>query len=68
MRIPPISRSSPARWHAPSQAREPEQVEEVWDAELVDELPAPGWLAVPALSAYGRAGFAMPPPLVDLRA
>ena len=44
---------------------EPEPVEEVWDAELVSELPSPGWLAVPALTTYLRAGYRMPPPLVD---
>jgi hypothetical protein len=47
---------------------EPEYVEEVWDAELVGELPRPGWLALPALSSYARAGVSMPPPRIDVRA
>jgi hypothetical protein len=61
---------SPERWRA-SEAKssaEPEQVEEVWDAELVSELPAPGWLAVPALTTYLRAGYRKPPQLVDVHA
>ena len=43
----------PARGHARPEAPpvKPEHVEEVWDAELVGELPPPGWLAVPALGA-----------------
>ena len=40
----------PARRDVPFErpAAEAEHVEEVWDAELVGELPPPGWLAVPA--------------------
>ena len=45
---------------------EPEHVEEVWDAELVGELPSPGWLAAPALASYLRAGTRMPAPRVDV--
>ena len=60
----------PARQHVPFEAPRtaPEHVEEVWDAELVSDLPSPGWLAVPALATYGRAGFAACAPRVDLRA
>jgi hypothetical protein len=69
-RIPRIARSVPdqrfARTDAP--ANEPEHVEEVWDAELVGDLPRSGWLAVPALTTYLRAGYTPPAPLVDLRA
>jgi hypothetical protein len=69
-RIPRIARSEPdhrfARADAP--AHEPEHVEEVWDAELVGDLPRAGWLAVPALTTYLRAGTTAPAPLVDLRA
>ena len=63
-----VSAAYPARRDAPFERPplEAEQVEEVWDAELVGELPPPGWLAVPAASAYTRAGFAVPPPRVDL--
>jgi hypothetical protein len=45
---------------------EPEHIEEVWDAELVSELPPPGWLAVPALSTYLRAGHRAPAPRIDV--
>lgn len=60
----------PAGLHARPEAPpvEPEHVEEVWDAELVGELPPHGWLAVPALASYARAGFSMPPPRIDVRA
>jgi hypothetical protein len=60
----------PARQHVPFEAPRtaPEHVEEVWDAELVGELAAPGWLAVPALSTYARAGHAMPLSRIDVRA
>ena len=60
----------PARAHARPEAPplEPEHVEEVWDAELVGELPPPGWLALPALSSYARAGFALPAARIDVRA
>ena len=57
-----------SRESARSESVEPEPVEEVWDAELVSELPSPGWLAVPALTTYLRAGYRMPPPLVDVHA
>jgi hypothetical protein len=57
-----------SRESARSASVEPEPVEEVWDAELVSELPSPGWLAVPALTTYLRAGYRMPPPLVDVHA
>ena len=58
----------PARQHVRDERPplEPEHVEEVWDAELVGELPLPGWLAVPALSSYARAGFARPAPRIDV--
>jgi hypothetical protein len=61
---------SPERWRAPAAraSSEPEHIEEVWDAELVSELPSPGWLAVPALTTYLRAGYRKPPPLVDVHA
>jgi hypothetical protein len=71
-RIPHIATSLPTRWFTPAESRsaprEPEHVEEVWDAELVDDLPAPGWVPSSALSTYGRAGHAMPAPLIDFRA
>jgi hypothetical protein len=62
--------TSPARYQASgdSASVEPEHVEEVWDAELVSDLPSPGWLAVPALTTYLRAGYRTPPPLVDVHA
>lgn len=65
-----VTPSYPARAHTPQDEPrlEPEHVEEVWDAELVGDLPSPGWLAVPALEAYARAGFAATPRRVDLRA
>jgi hypothetical protein len=65
-----VSAPLPAREHARADAppREPEYVEEVWDAELVGELPRPGWLAVPALSSYARAGQATALPRIDVRA
>ncbi len=47
---------------------EPEHVEEVWDAELVGELPLLGWLAAPAFSAYARAGHSTPLSRIDVRA
>jgi hypothetical protein len=61
---------SPERLREPagSTSVDPEQVEEVWDAELVSEFPSPGWLAVPALTTYLRAGYRKPPPLVDVHA
>jgi hypothetical protein len=65
-----VSAAHPARAYTPPRTPpvEPEHVEEVWDAELVSELAAPGWLAAPALTTYTRAGFAMPPPRIDVRA
>jgi hypothetical protein len=65
-----VAAGSPERLREPagSASVEPEHVEEVWDAELVSELPSPGWLAVPALTTYLRAGRRMPPPLVDVHA
>jgi len=65
-----VSAPLPAREHvwADAPPLEPEHVEEVWDAELVGELSPPGWLAVPALSSYARAGHAMPLPRIDVRA
>jgi hypothetical protein len=51
-----------------AQAR-PEPLDEIWDAEVVEEqLAAPGWLSGSALSLYGRAGFERPAPLIDYRA
>jgi hypothetical protein len=47
---------------------EPEHVEEVWDAELVGELPPPGWRALPAVESYAHAGFARPAPRIDVYA
>jgi hypothetical protein len=60
----------PARQHVPFEAPRaaPEHVEEVWDAELVGDLPSPGWLALPALATYARAGIAPFAPRIDLRA
>jgi hypothetical protein len=60
----------PARAHAPRDEPrlEPEHVEEVWDAELVGDLPSPGWIAVPALASYQVAGFASVASRIDLRA
>ena len=55
----------PVRQHVRGE-RPPEHVEEVWDAELVGELPSPGWLAVPALATYLRAGAHMPAPRIDV--
>jgi hypothetical protein len=65
-----VAASSPAHWRAPADgpAVEPEHVEEVWDAELVSELPSPGWLAVPAHTTYLRAGYRTPPPRIDVHA
>jgi hypothetical protein len=65
-----VSSPPPARQHVVADAPrlEPEHVEEVWDAELVGDLPSPGWLAVPALATYGRAGFATVASRIDLRA
>jgi hypothetical protein len=65
-----VSAPLPAREHVRADAPplEPEYVEEVWDAELVGELPPPGWLAVPALSTYARAGHPMPLSRIDVRA
>jgi hypothetical protein len=65
-----VSAPLPARAHvrAETPRAEPEQVEEVWDAELVSDLPPSGWLAGSACATYQRAGYAMPRPLVDLRA
>jgi hypothetical protein len=58
----------PARQHARDQRPplEPEHVEEVWDAELVGDLPSPGWLAVPALATYLRAGAPTPASRIDV--
>ncbi|MEO9176057.1 MAG: hypothetical protein ABI317_11150 [Gaiellales bacterium] len=71
-RIPHVITSLPTRWFAPTEPRSApraaQPVEEIWDAELVDDLPAPGWVPASALSTYGRAGYAMPAQLVDLRA
>jgi hypothetical protein len=69
-RIPRVAETVPEHWFARAGDRptEPEHVEEVWDAELVGDLPQPGWLAVPALTTYLRAGTSAPAPLVDLRA
>jgi hypothetical protein len=71
-RIPYLSNALPTRWFTPTEPRSAPAahapVEEIWDAELVDDLPAPGWVPASALSTYGRAGYAMPAPLVDLRA
>jgi hypothetical protein len=63
-----VSAASPARQHVRPETPplEPEHVEEVWDAELVGELPPPGWLAVPACSSYLRAGVSMPLPRIDV--
>jgi hypothetical protein len=63
-----VTAAYPARRDAPYERPplEAEHVEEVWDAELVGELPPPGWLAVPALSAYTRAGFAGSAPRIDV--
>ena len=65
-----VAAGSPERVREPvrSASVEPEHVEEVWDAELVSELPSPGWLAVPALTTYLRAGYRVPPPFVDVYA
>jgi hypothetical protein len=65
-----VSAPLAAREHARPDARplETEHVEEVWDAELVGELAAPGWLAVPALSTYARAGHATRLSRIDVRA
>jgi hypothetical protein len=65
-----VPASSPELWRARTDrpALEPEHVEEVWDAELVDELPSPGWLAAPALTTYLQAGRRMRPALVDVHA
>ena len=62
----PLPARLSVRADAPSS--EPEQVEEVWDAELVGDLAAPGWLSGPALSSYTRAGFARPLPRIDIYA
>jgi hypothetical protein len=72
-RIPQISTALTTRWETPAGARsirlEPEHVEEVWDAELVDdELPARPLASGGALSAYGWAGTAAPAPRIDLHA
>lgn len=58
----------PVRQHVRSERPpvEPEHVEEVWDAELVGELPSPGWLALPALATYQRAGAHMPAARIDV--
>ena len=63
-----VSAPLPARLsvRADAPSSEPEHVEEVWDAELVGELPPPGWLAVPALATYRRAGARMPVPRIDV--
>jgi hypothetical protein len=62
------SAAHPVRAHTPPRTPpvEPEHVEEVWDAELVSELAAPGWLAAPALTTYTRAGFSLPPSRIDV--
>jgi hypothetical protein len=45
-----------------------EPIEEIWEAEVVEEeLPAPGWLTGNAAALYARAGFERPAPLVDYR-
>jgi hypothetical protein len=64
-----VAAAHPARAYARPETPpvEPEHVEEVWDAELVSELAPPGWLAVPALTTYARAGRPMPLPRIDLR-
>jgi hypothetical protein len=65
-----VSSPLPVHQHvrAEEPRQEPEHVEEVWDAELVSDLPSPGWLALPALASYGRAGYAAVAPRIDLRA
>jgi hypothetical protein len=65
-----VPASSPELWRARAERPplEPEHVEEVWDAELVDELPPPASLATPALATYLRAGRRMRPALVDVHA
>jgi hypothetical protein len=47
---------------------EPEQVEEVWDAELVGDASTPGWLAAPAAASYLLCGLSAAPRRVDMYA
>jgi hypothetical protein len=63
-----VSAPLPAGQHVRSDRPrvEPEQVEEVWDAELVDELAPPAWLGQPAVSSYLRAGTHAPVPRIDV--
>jgi hypothetical protein len=47
---------------------EPEQVEEVWDAELVGDPSTPGWLAAPAAASYLVCGLGAAPRRIDVYA